>query len=83
MMEKLMVYDNLIKAIGALQFTNRNMQPVVTKVWRAWKDFTVESRLLRHDQEDSSSGLEQVEVREHVHHLEDEPLDFSKKKQEA
>ena len=50
MMDRLGEYDNLIKAIGALQFTSKYMSNNVPIIFQAWKDFVFEKRANRiHD----------------------------------
>ena len=50
MMDQLGEYENLIRAIGALQYTSRNMANVVPVVFRAWKEMAFERRANRiHD----------------------------------
>jgi len=47
MMEKLRPYDNLIKSIGALQYTSKYMQNQVPLIFRAWKETVFEKKAKR------------------------------------
>lgn len=46
-MEQLREYNNLIKSIGALQFTSKNMQNIIPVIFRAWKEMAFENRANR------------------------------------
>jgi hypothetical protein len=47
MMERLRPYDNLIKSIGALQYTTKYMQNQVPIIFRAWKEMVFEKKAKR------------------------------------
>ena len=44
MMDQFGEYDNLIKAIGALQYTSRYMSNIVPVIFRVWKEMAFERR---------------------------------------
>jgi len=44
MMDQFGEYDNLIKAIGALQYTSRYMANIVPVIFRVWKEMAFERR---------------------------------------
>lgn len=47
MMERLRPYDNLIKSIGALQYTTKYMQNHIPIIFRAWKEMVFEKKAKR------------------------------------
>lgn len=47
MMEQLRPYNNLIKSIGALQYTTKYMQNHVPVIFRAWKEMVFEKKAKR------------------------------------
>ena len=47
MMEQLRPYNNLIKSIGALQYTTKYMQNQVPIIFRAWKEMVFEKKAKR------------------------------------
>lgn len=68
MMDQLGEYENLIKAIGALQYTSRYMAHVLPVVFRSWKEMAFEKRANRiHDmlssQGDSYKDMTQPDER--------------------
>jgi len=44
MMEELSEYDNLIKAMGALFYTSKNMSEAIPCIFQAWKEMAFETR---------------------------------------
>ena len=57
MMNQLGEYDNLIKAIGALQYTSKYMANIVPLAFQGWKEMVFEKRAKRlHNMLSSPSG---------------------------
>ena len=61
MMNQLGEYDNLIKAIGALQYTSKYMANIVPLAFQAWKESVFEKRANRLHDMLSSPGSHQSE----------------------
>lgn len=66
MMDQLGEYDNLIKAIGALQYTSKYMANIVPLAFQAWKEMVFEKRANRlHDMLSSPSSQQDERVMFH------------------
>jgi hypothetical protein len=67
MMNQLGEYDNLIKAIGALQYTSKYMANIVPLAFQAWKEMVFEKRANRlHDMLSSPSSHHSEKVIFHI-----------------
>ena len=65
MMDQLGEYDNLIKAIGALQYTSKYMANIVPIAFQAWKEMVFEKRANRiHEMLSSPSNGNSEDSRE-------------------
>lgn len=75
-MQQLSEYDNLIKAIGALQFTSKQMTNNVPLIFNAWKEWVFDTQANRVRDVLSSNDTGKVDSRdedgfEQVHEEED------------
>ena len=65
MMDQFGEYDNLIKAIGALQYTSRYMANIVPVIFRVWKEMAFERRANKiHDMLSSQNSYNDAEAEE-------------------
>ena len=63
MMNQLGEYDNLIKAIGALQYTSKYMANIVPLAFQGWKEMVFEKRAKRlHNMLSSPNSGQQSEA---------------------
>ena len=72
MMEKLIEYDNLIKAIGALQYVSQNITNLVPLCFKGWKDVVFERRANRIMDILSSQDEVSSKMKREVLHVDDE-----------
>ena len=80
MMQQLSEYDNLIRAIGALQFTSKQMTNTVPQIFTAWKEWVFDNRAMRVREVLSSNETGKVDSRDedeqYGHEEEDELEDY-------
>lgn len=69
MMQRLRPYDNLIKSIGALQYTTKFMQNQIPVIFRAWKEMVFEKKAKRLHQMLSTGSGNTSEIDNQLAHL--------------